>query len=96
MTDHRPHLRAGAGEPGDCGEVVTTAPAGLRPAQAARYLGVGVTFLSGLPITPLRVRGNGSKGKPVVIYRKRDLDAWLDEQATHREPSIRTTAQKAS
>lgn len=77
-------------------EVVTITPAGLRPHQAARYLGVGVTFLQGLPIAPLRVRGNGLKGKPVVIYLRRDLDAWLDEQAARREPSIRTTSQRAS
>jgi hypothetical protein len=75
--------------------VVTIAPAGLRPNQAARYLGMGLTFLSGLPITPIRVRGNGPKGKPVVIYLRRDLDAWLEEQAARREPSICTT-QRAS
>jgi hypothetical protein len=77
-------------------EVVTIAPAGLRPTQAARYIGVGVTFLLGLPITPLRVRGNGPKGKPVVIYLVRDLDAWLEEQAARRDPTIRTNSQKAS
>lgn len=77
-------------------EVVTMAPAGLRPHQAARYLGVGVTFLQGLPIRPLRVRGNGPKGKPVVIYLRRDLDAWLDEEAARRDPPIRTTAERAS
>ena len=76
-------------------EVVTITPAGLRPNQAARYLGIGLTFLQSLPITPLRVRGNGPKGKPVVIYLRRDLDAWLEEQAAYRDPDIRTTS-KAS
>ena len=69
----------------------TIAPAGLRPAAAARYLAVGLTFLQSLPIVPVRVRGNGPKGKPVVIYLVRDLDAWLDEQAAKRDPTIRTT-----
>jgi hypothetical protein len=59
--------------------------------MAARYIGVGLTFLQSLPITPLRVRGNGPKGKPVVIYLVRDLDAWLDGQAARRDPTIRTT-----
>jgi len=76
--------------------IVTIAPAGLRPNQAARYLGVGVTFLQSLPITPVRVRGNGPKGKPVVIYLVRDLDGWLEEQATKREGDFSTTSQKAS
>jgi hypothetical protein len=76
--------------------VVAITPAGLRPSQAALYLGVGVTFLQGLPIVPVRVRGNGPKGKPVVIYLVRDLDAWLDAQAAQRETEIRTTSQKAS
>ena len=42
--------------------VVTVAPAGLRPAHAARYIGVSLTFLRSLPIKPLRVRGNGPRG----------------------------------
>lgn len=72
-------------------EVVTIAPAGLRPSAAAQYIGVGVTFLASLPITPLRVRGNGTGKRPVVIYLVRDLDAWLEEQAAKRDPTIRTT-----
>ena len=72
-------------------EVVTLTPAGLRPNQAARYIGVGLTFLQSLPIIPVRVRGNGTGKRPVVIYLVRDLDAWLDEQAAHRDPIIRTT-----
>jgi hypothetical protein len=76
--------------------VVSIPPAGLRPAEAAHYLGVGVTFLQGLPITPLRVRGNGPKGKPLVIYLRRDLDAWLEAEAAKREPGIKTRTQKAS
>lgn len=71
--------------------LVALAPAGLRPPQAAAYIGVGVTFLQGLPITPVRVRGNGPKGKAVVIYLRRDLDAWLEAQAAQRDPAIRTT-----
>jgi hypothetical protein len=27
----------------------------------------------------------------VVIYLVRDLDAWLEEQAAKRDPTIRTT-----
>jgi hypothetical protein len=69
-------------------EVVSIAPAGLRPSQAAAYIGVGVTFLQSLPITPVRVRGNGPKGKPIVIYLRRDLDAWLEVEAARRERNI--------
>jgi hypothetical protein len=71
--------------------VMTVAPAGLRPAQAAQYLGVGLTFLASLPIVPVRIRGNGTGKRPVVIYLKADLDGWLAEQAAQREPTIRTT-----
>ncbi len=70
-------------------EVVTITPAGLRPNQAARYLGIGLTFLQSLPITPIRVRGNGPKGKPVVLYLRRELDAWLEDQAARRDADIR-------
>jgi hypothetical protein len=76
--------------------IVTLPPAGLRPSQAAQYLGVGVTFLASLPITPIRVRGNGRGKRPVVIYLRRDLDAWLDAEAAQREPALRTTTQHAS
>jgi hypothetical protein len=72
-------------------EVVGIAPAGLRPAQAALYLGLGLTFLQSLPIAPIRVRGNGTGKRPVVIYLRRDLDAWLEAQAAQRDPTIRTT-----
>lgn len=77
-------------------EVLPIQPRGLRPAAAAHYLGVGITFLQSLPIRPVRLRGNGPMGKPVVIYLREDLDALLDEQASRRDPAIRTTAQKAS
>ncbi len=76
-------------------EIVSIAPAGLRPSQAAQYIGVGVTFLQGLPIVPVRVRGNGPKGKPIVIYLRRDLDSWLEAQAATREPTL-GVPQKAS
>lgn len=75
--------------------LIHVAPAGLRPVQAAQYLGVGVTFLQSLPIDPIRVRGNGTGKRPVVIYLRRDLDAWLEAQAAQRDPFIRTTS-KAS
>lgn len=57
---------------------------------------MGVTFLAGLPITPIRVCGTGTGKRPVVIYLRRDLDAWLDAQAAQRDPAIRTTSHKAS
>lgn len=80
------------------GPVVTVAPAGLRPAHAARYIGVSLTFLRSLPVTPLRVRGNGPRGKPLVIYLRSDLDRWLDAQAAQRDPPLtaRTRTTKAS
>ena len=78
------------------GLTIALVPAGLRPAAAAQYLGVGVTFLASLPITPVRIRGNGTGRRPVVIYLRRDLDAWLEQEADRRDPEIRTTEHKAS
>jgi hypothetical protein len=78
------------------GLMIALVPAGLRPAAAAQYLGVGGTFLASLPIAPVRIRGNGTGRRPIVIYLRRDLDAWLEQQAARRDPEIRTTAHKAS
>jgi hypothetical protein len=75
--------------------VVAIPPAALRPKAAARYLGMGETTLRILPIPPLRICPTGCK-KPIVLYLRRDLDAWLEDQAALREPTIRTTSQRAS
>lgn len=72
--------------------IVAVRPRGLRPRNAARYLGVSLTFLQGLPITPVRIRGTGPKGKAIVLYLLEELDGWLDQEAAHREPEIRTRA----
>ena len=66
--------------------LIHVAPAGLRPVQAAQYLGVGVTFSPVSSSDPIRVRGNGTGKRPVVIYLRRDLDAWLEAQAAQRDP----------
>jgi len=52
----------------------------MRPAEAARYLGLSVSKLA-----KLRMRHRWSEGprfaklSGVVIYRRDDLDAWLAE-----------------
>jgi hypothetical protein len=76
-------------EPGVIGSLP---PAALRPKDAARYLGLGVTFLGSLPIRPIRVRGTGKTGKAVILYLVRDLDAWLEGQAARRDPDIHQQA----
>lgn len=51
----------------------------LRTAAAARYLGVSVSALA-----KMRMRGDGppfvKMGSRIVIYRLRDLIAWMDER----------------
>jgi hypothetical protein len=65
-------------------------PAALRQRAAAAYLGVSVEFLQGLPVQPLRIRGHGRRGKVVVLYLVRELDAWLAIEAEGRERQIQT------
>ncbi len=72
----------------DCPPIVQIAPAALRPKAAALYLGVGVEFLQSLPIQPVRVRGNGRRGKVMLLYVVSELDAWLATEAQSREPQM--------
>lgn len=71
-------------------------PAGLRPKAAAAYVGVSPAFLRGLPITPIRVPGSGPKRKPILIYLRSELDAWLAQEASRRDPELRSSSQRAS
>lgn len=61
----------------------------MRPAQAAKYLGVSKSFLD-----QARVAGTGPKYSKIsptlVIYRRADLDAFLIER------TIRSTSEVAS
>lgn len=57
----------------------------LRPREAAEYLGLSESTLA-----KLRMRENRGKGpvfcRPLgryVVYRKRDLEAWLDQSLVH-------------
>lgn len=81
---------AGTGRQSDHDVVVAVRPAALRQRAAALYLGVSIEFLLTLPIQPLRIRGNGRKGKPVLLYLISELDAWLAHEAADREPQIQT------
>jgi hypothetical protein len=67
--------------------VVAIPPAALRPKEAARYVGVSETTLRGLPVLPIRIFPTGGK-KPIVLYLRSDLDAYLTAQAAKRDPSI--------
>lgn len=60
-------------------------PAGLwTQKEAASYLRVSARWLrdSGAPKTLLP--GNGPQGKPVVRYRREDVDEWLESHRTTR------------
>jgi predicted DNA-binding transcriptional regulator AlpA len=64
---------------------MTEAHVHLRPPQAASYLGVAVATLS-----KWRVTGQGplfARAGRAVVYRRRDLDAWLG-QHTMRATSV--------
>jgi hypothetical protein len=63
--------------------VAALPPGALRPKDAARYLGVSMTTLRHLPIPSRRVFVTGQR-KPIVLYLREDLDAWLE--ALRREP----------
>jgi hypothetical protein len=65
-------------------------PAALAPKDAAAYLSVGITFLRGLPITPLRIQGTGKGRREKLLYLVRDLDAWLEAEAARRPDVTRT------
>lgn len=63
----------------------TPAPLALRPAEAAKALGISPRLLWGLtaprgPIPCTRIGGRGG----CVLYRLADLDAWLREHATRQ------------
>ena len=73
------------------GDIAPLHPAALRQRAAAQYLGVSVEFLQGLPIQPLRIPGHGRRGKVVLLYLVRELDAWLAGEALGREPQIQDT-----
>jgi hypothetical protein len=66
--------------------VVAVSPAALRPKEAARYLGLSETTLRALPIAPVRTFPTGAR-KPIVLYLRTDLDAWLAAEAARRNPS---------
>lgn len=64
-------------------------PDNLRHNKAAAYLG-----LASATLAKMRMRGDGPEyikaGKRLIIYRKSDLDAWLDDNR-HRATAEYTT-----
>jgi predicted DNA-binding transcriptional regulator AlpA len=51
----------------------------LRQPEAAEYLGVSTRYLryrSDIPVVLLP--GHGEKGRPLLRYRRRDLDTWIE------------------
>jgi predicted DNA-binding transcriptional regulator AlpA len=67
-------------------ERLSTHPEYMRPPEAARYTGHSESTLA-----KLRMRHNRSRGPRfaklggVVIYKRADLDAWLDEHMVERD-----------
>ena len=58
-------------------------PDNLRPRDAARYLGVSTSLLAKLRMREKRDCGpRFVKLSGCVIYRRSDLDAWLERNAT--------------
>ena len=51
----------------------------LRQPEAAEYLGVSVRYLRQRTDVPvILLPGHGDKGRPLLRYRRRDLDAWIE------------------
>ena len=60
----------------------------MRPAEAARYLGVSVSTLAKLRMVDRKAEGPGySKINGCVIYRREDLDAWVHRHMVSASPS---------
>ena len=52
----------------------------FRPSEAARYIGISESTLAKLRMRNSRFSGpNWVKAAGCVIYRKSDLDTWLEE-----------------
>lgn len=49
---------------------------GLTQKQAARLLGVSVSFLRASTCPVLRLPGNGARGKPLLRYFPEEVRAW--------------------
>lgn len=60
-------------------------PAAMREERAAAYLDMGATYFR-QRVAPLLRAIRPSKG--MVLYRRADLDAWLDQQANGGAASI--------
>lgn len=72
--------------------------AALRPADAARYLGISKFTLRNIRQGDRRAvaLGEPTRGpkfivvsRSVCLYRREDLDAWLEQQAQATEESLR-------
>ena len=59
-------------------EKATILPTNLRPAQAAKYLGISISKLAKLRMVRHRHLGpRFVKVAGCVVYRREDLDSWL-------------------
>lgn len=64
----------------------STLPENLRPAQAAHYTGLSESTLAKLRMRHNRADGpNYLKISGCVIYRRSDLDSWMDRFAVRIE-----------
>lgn len=60
-----------------------------RPKEAAAYIGVKVHYLRyRVDIRPLELPGHGPNKRPLLRYRKTELDKWLSEHPDRRGRAI--------
>lgn len=63
----------------------------LRQKAAAAYLGVSVRyFQQHVAVTPKTLPGSGTK--PVLVYRRADLDEWVDRVSNPKARGGRKSA----
>jgi hypothetical protein len=68
-------------------------PRGLSQKNAAAYLGVSPRWFRDNVHVNARPVGETRPGrKPVLRYRREELDAWMDHCATYRMPRAKTAA----
>ena len=63
----------------ECPDSQIHAPVYLRPAEAARYLGLSESTLAKLRMQHRRTEGPSfAKVNGCILYRRADLDAWIE------------------
>lgn len=56
----------------------------LKQHEAASLLGVSVSYLRASSCPKLLLPGNGRRGRPIVRYRREDVERWAESVSTRR------------